>query len=246
MSQREKVVLITGAARRIGANIAQLFHNANYLVVVHYNQSASDANRLCKKLNDSDPDSCLLVQANLSSTPGIKKISDLITNLGRLDVLVNNASSFYPTPLENCDQEQWDDLIGSNLRGPFFLTQALSSFLKKQHGAVVNISDMHARQALANHPIYTIAKGGNIAMTKSMALELAPEVRVNSVAPGAILWPEHEEDDIEKQQSVLRNVPMGKLGRESDIADTVFFLAIKASYMTGQTIAVDGGSSTSL
>ena len=214
--------------------------------MIHYNQSASDANRLCKKLNDSDPDSCLLVQANLSSTDGIKKITDLITNLGRLDVLVNNASSFYPTPLENCDQEQWDDLIGSNLRGPFFLTQALSSFLKKQHGAVVNISDMHARQALANHPIYTIAKGGNIAMTKSMALELAPEVRVNSVAPGAILWPEHEEDDIEKQQSVLRNVPMGKLGRESDIADTVFFLAIKASYMTGQTIAVDGGSSTSL
>ena len=246
MSQREKVVLITGAARRIGANIAQLFHNANYLVVIHYNQSASDANRLCKKLNDSDPDSCLLVQANLSSTDGIKKITDLITNLGRLDVLVNNASSFYPTPLENCDQEQWDDLIGSNLRGPFFLTQALSSLLKKQHGAVVNISDMHARQALANHPIYTIAKGGNIAMTKSMALELAPEVRVNSVAPGAILWPEHEEDDIVKQQSVLRNVPMGKLGRESDIADTVFFLAIKASYMTGQTIAVDGGSSTSL
>ena len=149
-----------------------------------------------------------------------------MATIGRLDVLVNNASSFYPTPLEKCDQAQWDDLIGSNLRGPFFLTQALSYLLKKQQGSVVNISDMHARQALANHPIYTIAKGGNIAMTKSMALELAPEVRVNSVAPGAILWPEHEEDDIEKQQSVLNNVPMGRLGSEADIADTVFFLAV--------------------
>ena len=246
MSQREKVVLITGAARRIGANMAQLFHNANYRVVIHYNHSASDADRLCTKLNKSDADSCLMVQANLSSPSGIKKTADLITNLGRLDVLVNNASSFYPTPLEDCNQEQWDDLIGSNLRGPFFLTQALGNLLKKQQGSVVNISDMHARQALASHPIYTIAKGGNIAMTKTMALELAPEVRVNSVAPGAILWPEHEQDDIEKQQSVLNNVPMGRLGCESDIADTVFFLAVEASYMTGQTIAVDGGSSTSL
>ena len=153
-----------------------------------------------------------MVQANLSNTAGIKKITDLIINIGRLDVLVNNASSFYPTPLKNCDQEQWDDLIGSNLRGPFFLTCAVAGLLKKQHGAVINISDMHARQALAYHPIYTIAKGGNIAKDKTMALELAPEVRVNSVAPGAILWPEHEEDDIEKQQSVLKNVPMGRLG----------------------------------
>jgi pteridine reductase len=245
-NHRVKVVLITGAARRIGANMAQLFHNANYRVVIHYNNSASAADKLCQTLNHIDADSCLMVQANLSSPAGIKKITDLIVNMGRLDVLVNNASSFYPTPLEKCDQEQWDDLIGSNLRGPFFLTQALSGLLKKQQGAVVNISDMHARQALANHPIYTIAKGGNIAMTKTMALELAPEVRVNSVAPGAILWPEHEEDDIEKQQSVLKNVPMGRLGSESDIADTVFFLAVEASYMTGQTIAVDGGSSTSL
>ena len=245
-NNREKVVLITGAARRIGANIAQLFHNANYRVVIHYNHSASAANKLCKTLNDIDPDSCLMIQANLADITGIEKITDLIVNIGRLDVLVNNASSFYPTPLENCDQEQWDDLIGSNLRGPFFLTQALSALLKKQSGAVVNISDMHARQALAKHPVYTIAKAGNFAITKTMALELAPEVRVNSVAPGAILWPEHEEGDLEKQASVLKNVPMGRLGSESDIADTVFFLAVEASYVTGQTIAVDGGSSTSL
>lgn len=245
-SKREKIVLITGAARRIGANIAHLFHQANYRVVIHYNQSAADADKLCESLNKNDPDSCLMVQANLSSTAGIEKIVKLINNLGRLDVLVNNASSFYPTPLENCDQKQWDDLVGSNLRGPFFLTQTLSLLLKKHSGSVVNISDMHARQALANHPIYTIAKAGNIAMTKTLALELAPQVRVNSVAPGAILWPEHEEDDLEKQQAVLSNVPMGRLGSESDIADAVFFLAVNASYVTGQTIAVDGGSSTSL
>ena len=244
--KREKVVLITGAARRIGASMAKLFHSANYVVLIHFNQSASAADKLCKTLNDIDQDSCLMVQANLSSPSGINKIADLAFNIGRLDVLVNNASSFYPTPLDNCNQEQWDDLVGSNLRGPFFLTQALSPLLKKQLGAVVNISDMHARQALANHPIYTVAKGGNIAMTKTMALELAPEVRVNSVAPGAILWPEHEEDDLEKQASVLKNVPMGRLGSESDIADAVFFLAEQASYMTGQTLAVDGGSSTSL
>lgn len=245
-SKREKIVLITGAARRIGANIAHLFHQANYRVVIHYNQSAADADKLCESLNKNAPDSCLMVQANLSSTAGIEKIVKLINNLGRLDVLVNNASSFYPTPLENCDQKQWDDLVGSNLRGPFFLTQTLSLLLKKYSGSVVNISDMHARQALANHPIYTIAKAGNIAMTKTLALELAPQVRVNSVAPGAILWPEHEEDDLEKQQAVLSNVPMGRLGSESDIADAVFFLAVNASYVTGQTIAVDGGSSTSL
>ncbi len=245
-SKREKIVLITGAARRIGANIAHLFHQANYLVVIHYNHSAVDADKLCESLNQKDADSCLMVQANLADNSGIEKISQLINNLSRLDVLVNNASSFYPTPLEDCDQNQWDDLVGSNLRGPFFLTQKLSPLLKKYSGSVVNISDMHARQALANHPIYTIAKAGNIAMTKTLALELAPQVRVNSVAPGAILWPEHEEDDLEKQQAVLSNVPMGRLGSESDIADTVFFLAVDATYITGQTIAVDGGSSTSL
>ena len=245
-NKREKIVLITGAARRIGANIAHLFHQANYRVVIHYNQSAVDADKLCESLNQKDADSCLMVQANLSSPSGIEKIAKLVASLGRLDVLVNNASSFYPTPLEDCDQAQWDDLIGSNLRGPFFLTQKLSSLLKKYSGSVVNISDMHARQALANHPIYTIAKAGNIAMTKSMALDMAPHVRVNSVAPGAILWPEHEEDDISKQNSVLNNVPMGRLGNEMDIAGTAFFLAVDASYVTGQTIAVDGGNSNSL
>lgn len=243
---QHKVVLITGAARRIGAVTARLFHQQGYQVAIHYNNSASEADRLCKELNSARQDSCIMVQADLNSDEGIEAICKLIADLGRLDVLVNNASSFYPTPLEQCDQSQWDDLINSNLKGAFFLTQKLSALIKEQQGSVINISDMHARQALTNHPIYSIAKAGNIAMTKSLALELAPEVRVNSVAPGAILWPEHEEDDMEKHASVLKNVPMGRLGQETDIAQTVFFLAEIATYMTGQTIAVDGGSSTSL
>ncbi len=240
------VVLITGAARRIGAATAELFHSAGYRVIIHYNRSATDADRLCETFNQVRDNSCLLVQADLNDMTGLDKIIALVDSLGRLDVLINNASSFYPTPLEACDDQQWDDLINSNLKGPFFLAKGLASELQKSHGSIVNISDMHARQALANHPIYTIAKAGNIAMTKSMALELAPNVRVNSVAPGAILWPEHEQDDTSKQNSVLSKVPMGRLGCEADIAETVFFLAVKASYMTGQTIAVDGGSSNSL
>lgn len=240
------VVLITGAARRIGAVMARIFHSHGYQIVVHYNNSAADADRLCEDLNTQREDSCLLVQSDLNDMAGLQKFADLVSNLGRLDVLINNASSFYPTPLENCDDQQWNDLINSNLKGPFFISQKLAPLLIEAQGSIINISDMHARQALQNHPIYTIAKAGNIAMTKSLAKELGPHVRVNSVAPGAILWPEHESDDQEKQDSVLSKVPMGRLGTEQDIAQTVYFLAVEATYMTGQTIAVDGGSSNSL
>ncbi len=247
MSQTDQpVVLITGAARRIGAVTARLFHEAGYRVVIHYNRSAAAADKLCEQLNGERTDSCLLVQADLNTAADLDNITDLITSLGRLDVLINNASSFYPTPLEDCSEDQWNDLINSNLKGPFFLSQKLAPLLVKNQGTIVNISDMHARQALTDHPIYTVAKAGNIAMTKSLALDLAPDVRVNSVAPGAILWPEHEEDDIDKQDSVLSKVPMGRLGTELDIAQTAFFLAVNATYVTGQTIAVDGGSSNSL
>ena len=242
----EKVVLITGAARRIGAVPARLFHKAGYFVVIHYNRSAAAADKLCEQLNADRENSGLLVQADLNNMDDLDNISQLIASLGRLDVLINNASSFYPTPLQDCDNEQWNDLINSNLKGPFFLSQKLAPLLVKTQGAIVNISDMHARQALSDHPIYTIAKAGNIAMTKSLALDLAPDVRVNSVAPGAILWPEHEEDDIDKQDSVLSKVPMGRLGTELDIAQTAYFLAVDATYVSGQTIAVDGGSSNSL
>jgi pteridine reductase len=246
MNQQQPVILITGAARRIGAFIAQIFHAKGYQVIIHYHRSAAAADGLCEQLNAIRQDSCALVQSDLNDMKGLQKISDLAHSVGRLDVLVNNASSFYPTPLADCDDQQWNDLINSNLKGPFFLSQKLASLLTASNGAIVNISDMHARQALQNHPIYTIAKAGNIAMTKSLAKELSPNVRVNSVAPGAILWPEHELDDTEKQGAVLNKVPMGRMGTESDIAQTVYFLAVEATYVTGQTIAVDGGSSNSL
>jgi pteridine reductase len=245
-TETNPVILITGAARRIGAEIARLFHAQNYRIILHYNRSATEADKLCSQLNTLRTDSCLLVQSDLNNNQGTDKIVKLVNSVGRLDVLVNNASSFYPTPIAECNEQQWNDLINSNLKGPFFLAQKLASTLTQCNGSIINISDMHARQALQNHPIYSIAKAGNIAMTKTLAKELAPEVRVNSVAPGAILWPEHELDDTEKQASVLSKVPMARLGTERDIAETVFFLAVQATYMTGQTIAVDGGSSTSL
>jgi pteridine reductase len=245
-NKNSPVVLITGAARRIGAVIARIFHSHGYQIVVHYNNSAAAADKLCEDLNAQRENSCLLIQSDLNDMTGLEKIADLVRDLGRLDVLINNASSFYPTALDSCDDQQWNDLINSNLKGPFFISQKLAPLLTEAQGSIINISDMHARQALHSHPIYTIAKAGNIAMTKSLAKELGPEVRVNSVAPGAILWPEHESDDQQKQDSVLSKVPMGRLGTEQDIAQTVYFLAVKATYMTGQTIAVDGGSSNSL
>ena len=240
------VVLITGAAKRIGAELARLFSSKGFACIIHYNNSKKEAESLSRLLNENSPARCYTVQGNLNSPDTVAKISEFCCELGRLDVLINNASSFYPTPLEQCDQSQWDDLINSNLKSPFFIAQALAPLLKESKGSIINISDMHARQALINHPIYTIAKAGNIAMTKTLAKELAPEIRVNSVAPGAILWPEHETDDIDKQQSVLSKVPLGRLGTESDIAKTTYFLAVDAEYMTGQTIAVDGGSSNAL
>jgi pteridine reductase len=245
-NKNSPVVLITGAARRIGAVIARIFHSHGYQIVVHYNNSAAAADKLCEDLNAQRENSCLLIQSDLNDMTGLEKIADLVRDLGRLDVLINNASSFYPTALDSCDDQQWNDLINSNLKGPFFISQKLAPLLTEAQGSIINISDMHARQALQSHPIYTLAKAGNIAMTKSLAKELGPEVRVNSVAPGAILWPEHESDDQQKQDSVLSKVPMGRLGTEQDIAQTVYFLAVKATYMTGQTIAVDGGSSNSL
>ena len=245
-NNQSPVVLITGAARRIGAVIARIFHSNGYQVVIHYNNSAAAADKLCEDLNAQRDNSALLVQADLNDMTGLQQIADLVSSIGRLDVLINNASSFYPTPLENCDDQQWNDLMNSNLKGPFFIAQKLAPLLIESQGSMVTISDMHARQALQSHPIYTIAKAGNIAMTKSLAKELGPNVRVNSVPPGAILWPEHESDDEVKQNSVLSKVPMGRLGTEQDIAQTVYFLAVEATYMTGQTLAVDGGSSNSL
>tara|TARA_B100001093_G_scaffold519596_1_gene609376 strand:+ start:4157 stop:4906 length:750 start_codon:yes stop_codon:yes gene_type:complete len=245
-SRSTQVILVTGAAKRIGSEITNVFHSRNFKVIIHYNKSAAEANRLCDTLNEKRSESAWLVQGDLNEPASIERIINLLESIGRLDVLVNNASSFYPTALENVDESAWNDLINSNLKGPFFLSKKLAPLLKRSRGSIVNISDMHARQALKKHSIYTIAKAGNIAMTKSLALELAPDVRVNSVAPGAILWPAHEKDDKVKHKKILSSIPIGRLGSESDIAETTFFLSNIATYVTGQTIAVDGGASNSL
>ena len=251
-----RVALITGAARRIGAEIARRFHQAGYNVVLHYNQSASEAEALAHELNSTRADSAITMQAELGN---IKQLQNMATQVvdwkDRVDVLINNASSFYPTPLESASENDWGNLINSNLKGPYFLTQALIKTLKSNNGCIINIADIYARQPLKNYSIYSIAKAGNIMLTKSLAKELAPEVRVNGIAPGAILWPEKEGPEIKSpetknpekespdfpQQSIIDSIPLGRIGSPADIANTALFLANDASYMTGHTINVDGG-----
>jgi len=242
VSDIQKIVLITGAARRIGANIAKTFHRAGYGVVVHYHQSHSEAEALVYSLNVVRENSAWAVKANLQSVAQIKcMVNEVAAKTGRLDVLVNNASTFYETPIENATEQQWDDLIGSNLKAPFFVCQAAFPALKETQGCIVNLVDIYAKQALPSYPIYSVAKAGLYALTESLAQELAPTVRVNGVSPGVILWPENQ--SIEASEAIVNRIPLQRQGSPSDIADTVLFLAKDARYITGQVIAVDGGKS---
>ncbi|WIO74941.1 pteridine reductase [Porticoccaceae bacterium LTM1] len=239
------VALITGAARRIGACIAETLHRDGYNLILHYRGSASEANALAKKLNAVRTNSVATLQADLTDISSVQQLADASKNQWqRLDLLVNNASSFYPTPLREANLEQWDNLIGSNLKGPFFLCQALAEPLREHRGCIINIADIHGDQPLAEHSIYCIAKAGNRMMTKTLAKELAPDVRVNGIAPGAIMWPENAAELTEQQkQKILAKVPLNRPGSPEDIAQAVRFLARSASYITGQVISVDGGRS---
>jgi len=242
VSESQKIALITGGARRIGAEIAKTFHNAGYGVVVHYRHSKGDAVSLVKSLNSRRKNSAWLVQADLQSVTEIQSmVEEAVSIEGRLDVLVNNASSFYPTLVEGATESEWNDLMGSNLKAPFFASQAAFSSLKKRQGCIVNIVDIYANKSLSQYPIYSTAKSGLKALTASLAKELAPSVRVNGVSPGVILWPENQKSDID--EAVLKNIPLERQGSPKDIAETVLFLADKARYITGQIIAVDGGKS---
>lgn len=238
------VILITGAARRIGAAIARHMHGAGYKVLIHCNQSIDTANILCNELNALRANSAHPLQADLTNMSQVNALAKNATQCWeRVDALINNASSFYPTPLAEASESDWDELIGSNVKGPYFLCQALAEALKKSRGAIVNIADIHARQPLAEHSIYCIAKAGNTMLTKSLAKELAPHVRVNGIAPGAILWPENNtEMSAASKQKILNNIPLNRLGDEQDIARLAHFLITDASYVNGQVIAVDGGS----
>ena len=237
------VVLVTGAARRIGAAIVTRLHADGARVAIHYRGSSGEATELAGRLNAIRGDSAATFQADLLATTDISSLIDNVVGWGgRLDGLVNNASTFYPTPVGTISEAEWDDLVGSNFKAPLFLSQAAAPHLAKVRGSIVNIVDIHAQRPLRNHPVYGPAKAALAMLTLSLAKDLAPEIRVNGVSPGAILWPEGGMSDA-AQQSILRQVPLERAGEPDDIAACVEFLMRDASYITGQIIAVDGGRS---
>ena len=238
----DKVALITGGAHRLGAETARTLHAEGMRLVLHYRQSRKAAQALQKELNGQRADSVILVQADLLATHGMSSIiTQAMDSFGQLDVLINNASTFYPTQVGSVTEDQWDDLMGSNLKAPFFLSQAAAPHLAKQQGCIVNIVDVHADRPLKAHPIYSAAKAGLVMMTKALAVELGPEIRVNAVAPGAILWPENI-DQVTKQRIISRTV-LKRKGEPNDIAKAILYLIRDAGYMSGQVLTVDGGRS---
>ena len=241
-----KVVLITGGARRLGASTARLLHAQGMQLVIHYRSSKEEAHQLQQELHQARPESVMLVRGDLLNTAKLDNlVHETVEAFGRLDVLVNNASSFYPTPIGKASEKEWEDLISSNLKAPFFLSQAAAPHLRKTGGCIINMADIHGKQPLKTYPIYSIAKAGLIMLTKSFARELGPEVRVNAIAPGTILWPENDLDEMAKQRIISR-APQKRTGHPDDIAKTILFLIRDATYITGQVIAVDGGRSVVL
>jgi pteridine reductase len=237
-----RVALITGAAVRLGATTARLLHQHGYNIIIHCNKSITDAESLSNELNQQRENSTMVLQANLSDMNAVAELGQQsIAQWGRLDVLINNASAFYPTPLAELTQAQWDELFASNARAPLFLAQACTESLKQQQGCIINISDLYARRGLSNHSIYTMAKASLEAMTRSLAHELAPDVRVNGIAPGAILWPPGEELSEEKKEAIINKASLKKMGTPADIANAVLFLIEEGTYITGQVIHIDGG-----
>lgn len=242
------VALITGAAQRIGAETARLLHREGYNIVVHYHHSADDAEKLCAELNAQRNDSALPLPAELRDIASVQALAtNTIQHWGRVDALVNNASGFYPTPLASASGDDWDSLFGSNVKGAFFLSQALAPTLSQHQGAIVNIVDIYGDRPLPQHSIYSMAKAALAMMTKSLAIELGPNVRVNGVSPGAILPPMASDEFGElEERNVSERVPLARWGAPANIATTVSFLLNKTSYINGQIIAVDGGRSLSV
>jgi pteridine reductase len=243
-----KVVLITGGARRVGAAIARRLHASGANLVIHYRSSVAEARALKDELVASRSDSVVLVQADLLKPANLSTlVKESVKAFGQLDALVNNASSFYPTAVGDITEQGWDDLIGTNLKAPLFLAQAAARELRKQHGTVINIVDIHAEFPMKGYVVYTAAKGGLLALTRSLARELGPEVRVNGVAPGTILWPEDDawKDDLARQR-IMNQTALKRIGEPDDVAKTVEFLIGSAPFITGQVIAVDGGRSVML
>jgi pteridine reductase len=237
-----KVVLITGGAHRIGAAVARMLHAQGMKLVIHYHSSEKAARELQEALHKNRPESVMLVRGDLSNGERLVRnlVFETIESFGRIDVLINNASRFYPTPLGEATESQWDDIVGTNLKAPYFLSQAATPYLKKSGGCIINIADIYGDRPLIGYPVYSIAKAGVIMLTKSLARELGPEVRVNAIAPGVILWPESSLDEMSKQRIVSRT-PLKRSGEPDDIARTALFLIRDAGFITGQVLAVDGG-----
>ena len=239
----DKVVLVTGAARRIGAAIVTRLHAEGARIAIHYRGSATEAEALAAGLNASRADSAATFQADLLDVQALPLLVDSVVAWGgRLDALVNNASTFYPTPVGEITEDHWQDLVGSNFKAPLFLSQAAAPHLRKARGGIVNIVDIHGQRPLRDHPVYGPAKAALAMLTKSLAKDLAPDVRVNGVSPGAIMWPETGLSD-NAQQAILEQVPLARAGKPEDIAGCVLYLLRDAPYVTGQIIAVDGGRS---
>ena len=239
----DKVILVTGAARRIGAAIVTRLHENGARVAIHYRGSAEEAENLASRLNSIRADSAIAIQSDLLDVDSLPLLISTVFDWGgRLDGLVNNASSFYPTPVGSIDEKQWDELVGSNLKAPLFLSQAAASHLRDSNGAIINIVDIHADRPLRDHSVYGSAKAGLAMLTRALAKDLAPDVRVNAVAPGAILWPENGMTE-SVQQSILDQIPLQRAGSPEDIAGCVLYLLRDATYVTGQIIPVDGGRS---
>jgi pteridine reductase len=242
-----KVVLVTGGAKRIGAAISRRLHAAGATLVLHYHSANQEAQALLAELNAVRAGSAATVQANLLNPAELPElVRTAVTRYGRLDVLVNNASTFYATPFGEIKLSDWDNLVGTNLKAPLFLAQAAAPHLRKANGCIVNITDIHADRPLKGYAVYSVAKAGLAGLTRSLARELGPQVRVNGVAPGPVLWPEDGSFDELARQRVISHTLLKRVGEPEDVAAAVYYLTADAPYVTGQIIAVDGGRSVNL
>ena len=239
----KKTIFITGAAKRIGKEIALCFSEMGWNIIIHYNSSKNDAQVLADEINGANPDSAITVQGNLDVKEDVEKvISEVRDGFPTIDLLINNASTFYPTPIEDISEEHWDKLVGSNLKGPLFLIKGLKDKLKESKGSIIKITDTNLSKGVANYSIYSAAKAGLESIIKGLARELAPDIKVNAIAPGAMLEPPDVTWTEEQKSKVISSIPLNRMGSEKDIAEAVKFLA-KSNYITGQIIKVDGGRS---
>ena len=239
----KKRILITGAAKRIGKEMALSFFNKGWDIVIHYNSSKNEAEALADKMNSERNNSAMLVQANLDNANEVEiLVGKILSKNGSIDALINNASTFYPTPIGTFSEENWNALMGSNLKAPLFLIQSFYKELEKNKGFIINVTDINVDRALVNHSIYLAAKSGLQTLTKSLAKELAPNIRVNAIAPGAILEPPNTDWTAEQKNNIINAVPMRRMGTEKDIVDAAIYLS-EAEYVTGQILNIDGGKS---